>query len=486
MLHGKATIELHNNKTHQDEKIVHDNMLTNWLRDSFYPPQYEVVAGGATGAANRINLTKTAANIFGGLIMFDTVLSTNADDYYFPNPSTAKMVAHADNNVYNGVDIARGSYNAAASSIGAGTITRVWDFTQEKGNGTINSLGLCYAPFGKIGSGLDNKLAINSTNMVSFYDSYLGTISLGLVNIPDTYNASRYYDPANSKVYLMKLASGILTIDEAWYPSTTFNPLRNGIPQTSSLYIDYSVANPYGPYQSTNIDLTQYLGTLSKAEIFGDDRGYLYIMVIITSNGGQWTNNDTRTFIKVDIAAKTYTTFTLTNNTGQTLVGGSTGTSGSGTPPTFGVKGDYMYFKKYNTSTSIYYINMNDNTECGEVLFENGASVSGFYSGESSCFCNCGNWLICAYNIYPDASKQYNSTNVIYIIDGEKAYQPCVSSFGYIGSQGASMGKYGIYQFNAGYTFCIPSLATKLNLDSPVTKTSDMDMRVTYTITDTP
>ena len=76
MLHGKAVIELHNTRTHQSKRIVHHNMLTNWVRDYLKPASFLQTMIGDPAAIHARSWGGVSPSIMlGGLLMFGSTLN---------------------------------------------------------------------------------------------------------------------------------------------------------------------------------------------------------------------------------------------------------------------------------------------------------------------------------------------------------------------------------------------------------------------------
>lgn len=486
MIHGKAIIDLHNNRTHKDERIVHKNMLTNWLRDSLQSAS--VWDKPASGVAANSNFLMTPEQFFGGLMMFDTQLSNDADDYLFPKPSVARMIAHGNNEAYSGSDYSRGSYNAAQSSWSNGTLTRVWDFTQEQGNGSIASLGLCYSVFGKIGSGQSYAAEMNSSGLVNLYATYPRSETLiQTVTYEQTRNVA-FCDVANGTIKTFAFVNGVLKITNAlWQFMSEFNPMRVNVDIYSSLPPQWSYITADAKTQET-VDMSSDLGNISSVSAWIDiDLKKLYIL----ANTSQWTNGQSRKLVTYDITNKTYTVQNVTNYTGATLnylqspnvmLGGQ-----------FAVSNNVLYICGYNNAY-VYYINLSDNTDCGRVTMIDGGDfeMTSASISNNGQFFQYGPFLICAGSI---AVANLNYTSRSFILDNKKAF-----NINLVAPNDAASGS---YQLQSGYYnnakmllapttsnqgalgYCrVPCLATKNNLEATVTKTADMTMRVTYTVTD--
>lgn len=469
MLHGRAIIDLHNNRTHRDERIVHDNMLTNWIRDSINP--WTIYKQGRPAVE-----TMSYDNIFGGLMMFDAALPNDADDYLFPSPHTHKMIAHANNQTYSGADLTRGSYNEAQSVSTDGTITKVWDFTQEQGNGNIASLGLCTTRFAICGNGTKVLPATEARN--TFQKVYNNRSSVDGTDSGKS-RGFRFYDGISGTTIVARCTNGVLSVIEVPAYWSKFNPTVGQHGTSPYFYIPSNVS--VETYDLTAISTNNYIAS------HVSNSGVLYLLF-----GTSWSNGDSRTLVAFDLRARTYTTQTITNNTGEQIRIGL----GDYDNAHFAIDDDgYLYIA--TTASKIAFINLADNTDCGIVKAPNGIDD---LQGASSYICctisRFGKWIIAG-------SRGYLFSNVdatMYIIKKGVSWYGGWSRIQMVGYQyeehlcaGQSIAKhlfaYGGAAGNTNYDYGetlteIPCLATINNLESAVTKTADMTMRVTYTVTD--
>ena len=142
---GSATIEL-TNADGTKQIIKHDNMITNAVADMFRSYM------GDMPLIHKLNFYDYtyAGTIFGGLLLFNDILSDDASDYAIPS---TKIAGYASNTAYSGNDLSRGSRNIAESGLQEdGSYKLVWDFGTSQGNGTIQSIALCPIAMGKIGA----------------------------------------------------------------------------------------------------------------------------------------------------------------------------------------------------------------------------------------------------------------------------------------------------------------------------------------------
>lgn len=469
MLHGRAIIDLHNNKTHLDERIVHDNMLTNWIRDSIKP--WTIYRQGRPSVEDL-----DYNNIFGGLMMFNAALPNDADDYLFPSPHTHKMIAHANHQTYSGTDLTRGSYNEAQSVATDGTITKVWDFTQEQGNGNIASLGLCSIRFAICGNGTKTIPATESRN--TYHRIYNNRSSVD----GTAYGSGRgfrFFDGISGTTIVARCTNGILSVIEVPAHWVKFNPTVGQHGTAPYFYIPSNVS--VETYDLSAISTNNYIAS------HVSNSGVLYMLF-----GTSLANGASTTLVAFDLRARTYTTQTLTNNTGAELRIGLNEWDNAH----FAIDDDgYLYIA--TTSNKIAFINLADNTDCGIVKAPNGADdLQGVNSSICSTISKYGNWIIAGSRGYLFS----NTSAIMYIINKGVSWYGGWSNIQMVGYQsddilcaGQSIAKhlfaYGGYSGNTSGEYGeslteIPCLATINNLESAVTKTADMTMRVTYTVTD--
>lgn len=490
MLHGKAIIELHNTKTHRSERIVHKNLLTNWMGNVLTP---RTVKGmNLINGLTRLNTEEPASFWFGGLMMFESALTQNATDYLFPDPADNRMVAHASGESYTGSDKTRGSFNSGMSSITPGTMTQVWDFVNEQGNGTIASLGLCNPRFAKIGNGQTYAPENNASGKIGLAAYQATSISAGEIGAQGVLRQAAdtgmlYF--TDGFFYSVSIASGTATITKYYWNNKTWNPLRSNIEDMTSplLSTNAKVA------ETKTVDLSEAIGTISGGLSCVTNDGHMYI--ISNSQASNWAVGTTRTLCILDIAAGTYTTQTISNNTGKAIFASVTFNSGG----FMEVHKGYMYF--CTTDKYYAYINLLDDTDAGIVKAPNGvdnlAIINGFDMNTYLCyFSRIGSLLF----FVPDGScgtgSTYTQLQYIALSPGGSLYSNMfapVYNLSYNAMPSAAGFNdpdygilYGIKNRGNFDMYMVPALAltTKNNLDSAVTKTADMTMRVTYTVTD--
>lgn len=466
MLKGHAKIELTNVKTGEKKVIEHDNMLTNYYRDLFTP----------RGIAGR-NIVHTSIawdkqQMFGGILLFENSLDNNADNYKFPHDN--KMVARGSNIAYSGVDTTIGSFNEAESSFGADSATLVWDWTQERGNGTISALGLTSAEGGLIGAGRDiegdtadasilapNTHRVNETPNIG-----------GGTNAPSPV----YVDKTNNKMYAVIYTNNALTVREYQF-------VDNGIDLLTILTVNSSyLLQDISKYKETVVSMASY--NLGSNPVSFCYEGKLYI----TAATGAW-GSGSKTFVRYNFATGTIDTVSISNNTGESIYMTSFATNRTAV---FAIHNGYLYGA--TTANHVVYISLADNTDCGTVKDGNGETIArattvNLYSMFAVVW---GELFFNASTIWAGGKGDANQKKM-YVLDSKNvarrrnlapftmsSYDLFANIDGYNDSAVAIYANQGTGAPVRAYN--LMCLATKNNLDSAVTKTADMTMRVTYTI----
>ena len=477
MLHGHAKIELTNVKTGEKKVIEHDNMLTNWIRDMFTPKGLSadsmVYAYMSEELATR---SYDKESLFGGIVLFEDELSSDANDYSFPSGN--KMIAHGCRSMYSGTDLTFGMFNSEQSSVSDTEMTSVWDFTQERGNGTISSLGLCNYYAGRVGAGQDNP----DTNV------YLLGRFLKVIHIGNNSGALEWkvaYTPwvsiADSAFYCLRgMASGVLTIAKVCFAVSEYDPIRQKIARQVSSYTiqDDMYTYDVSKEELITVNIASYISGNNIPASYAKD-GVIYLTA-----SGTWANGASKTFVKYTIATRQIATQSVTNNTGKTI-------SMNAYVGSWAIFGDDMYFQ--TSDHMIVRINMTDNTDSGVMKDRRGTNIvtSGtvgnpmfvvafgalHFSQTIGLATNCTLWTVEAKDravkraiggFGKSTTTNYSATNSVPATDDEN-YLVCIST-NFSGQR----------VMTRHYNWL--ALSTKQNLDTPVTKTSDMTMRVTYTI----
>ena len=149
-LHGYTKIELTDVKTGKVETQEKHNIVTNAVQNILNGFDRSLnlqamLAGKAYSNASSTDgdITNLITAFYGGLYLYDTPLGSNPDTLFAP--AGAALVGTAlQNTVNTGTNPYRGSYNKAESSVDIenGVVTFVYDFATNQANGTIASVCL--------------------------------------------------------------------------------------------------------------------------------------------------------------------------------------------------------------------------------------------------------------------------------------------------------------------------------------------------------
>lgn len=170
-LKGTTRIELTNVKTGEREVIEKDNLVTNVLSDLLNLNPMGMRLRAYSNTSNNTNNTSNAdmydelgasfeagmlpicPNAVGGILLYEDALEEDPDKYYAPMENL--LVGYSSNDVNTTTDVRRGSMNQVESGpLEDGSGYRfVFDFETTQANGTIASVGLTSERGGKAGYG---------------------------------------------------------------------------------------------------------------------------------------------------------------------------------------------------------------------------------------------------------------------------------------------------------------------------------------------
>lgn len=156
MLKGKTTIELTNVKTGETEKYEDENLVTNVISDimTYNPFLYRLRSNGTSTSVDGYDVgitslastfTPVVGNLIGGIALFEDTLLEAPDVYFAPESNT--IIGYSDNVVNTNDNPKRGSMNQTETKQytdenGNKAQRFVFDFSTSQGNGKISSVGL--------------------------------------------------------------------------------------------------------------------------------------------------------------------------------------------------------------------------------------------------------------------------------------------------------------------------------------------------------
>ena len=145
MLHGHTKIELKNEKTNEIQVIEKDNMITNGLINLFSQIPYMYTISSAQNQNLLTNYLPLNNKAMGGLLLFQETLEEDINNIVIPKNSDNPIIGYASNDVNSSSDIKRGSRNLTESVELNNGYKFVWDFTTSQANGKISSIALTHS-----------------------------------------------------------------------------------------------------------------------------------------------------------------------------------------------------------------------------------------------------------------------------------------------------------------------------------------------------
>lgn len=167
MLKGKSVIELTDVHTGEVERYEDTNLVTEAVRDilnaNIMGMLYNNTSfNGSSGEGWMLPLKK---NIMGGILLYQNELEEREDNIYAPmdNP----LIGYASDDANNTTDTRRGSRNLTESKEIDGGYRFVWDFQTSQANGTISAICLSNTLAGR-GAEFSNNYMLR----LGFYSGY--------------------------------------------------------------------------------------------------------------------------------------------------------------------------------------------------------------------------------------------------------------------------------------------------------------------------
>ena len=446
MLKGHLQIELRNEKTGQVERHEQDNMVTSAVAKVLGLESCHNALAQSSGSY-LCNLLPVGKKALGGIFLFDGALEENADNVHFP------MNVHLTGNAGRKQDTSGkrvGSLNELESGKTDTGYVNVWDFSTSQANGTIASLALThgdggYAPMFYTKKG--NMAFDNSANAAPVaFDAQKGVLYL--------YSAG--------KIYSQKMYTDIIRAN-----SPSLSDLAEVFDFNFTKYSSWQISNGYD--------------------------GYLYAI--------NFTWKSTPSTVPIQIRKVKISDFSFQEEQEMKMEIDDLTLNNSGSSYVWKAIFDgicavckgYLYIVSYD-SKKIYKINLSNVVDRKDFVFED-CTIQSIYpkynGGVAAIFVhkgtNSSGSTVNYYRtglIYPDGEyreDEYGITSTSYKYNAYYAGMEGDNLFianGYDTSN-SSYGSSKVY-----FSYATNYLGTICNLSSPVTKTPEQTMKITYTLTD--
>ncbi len=485
-IHGHTKIELTNQTTGEVEVIEKDNIVTNAVTQLFnaFNGTLNLREANANGEYGITNNWQLLESLYGGLLLYDTPLGSDPDTVFAP-PEANIVGSGTIYRQNNGSGLQRGGYNKTESKIDLedGVVTFVYDFATSQANGTIASVCLTHR-LGGFFNEAEKTLtsADNACTEVYLTSSLFGQEKLfpGAPGQTDVhlYGRPLYADPETDTMIFASLSGKKLTLRHA-----------------SALTREVDLFHPIGTTRITKtetFDLSDFL--LFTGSYFyyyaavGYDADADQIYVVSTPGNEQLKTTDkirVRTYDRKTREAKTYE---FTNPTGAVLAG-NVGGDRPGVRNTGRVLGGCLYMAGYvaNASatapkvTPFYKIPLGDPSKV-ESINNHGLMMPMMQDAHDGRIYYYGSKYGAFGAVLNTATNELHAMEAFYNVD---QYPYC-----FVPVLGQPVTPYTVrYSSSSGTNECDMHqgirrnyLATINDLDTPVTKTADKTMKITYTL----
>lgn len=507
-LKGHTKIELTNVKTGEKKTYEKDNFVTNLFRDAMQP-------AGAYGdlrkyfANNRKTAQEALLDMTRGIVLFDTALPADPDEYSLP--AGVNMTGRGTDAAYNGKDYTLGSYNASESVIdndGSNVGYRfVWDFSTQQANGIIKSICLTPTATANIGFGKSN--AVEDNNKIKLWEKELENASYAEEAVYPGYDSRSdqkdmiWMDFAKNR--LLRVTSGFTSnsraagsffVDKSIIISEYRIPINN-----RSIFDSYNATERrnMSPAKTYTVSMPAELMALCAEtnvyrgfETRTDQKNGILSIILLPEAKCSISAGGTIYAWEINLNTMTSTVKKYTNNTGYTL-GNNTAYESCDSHCIYELD-DYIvtYIPKSTGTQKICCINKASG-ECKEIHLMDGSAVPFKTDG----FCNnclrTGNLMICARQNSLDSTK-VTAYFIIDCVTGTLKNIECYNNYNSVGY--GNSGYFYDYALCAGSrkymmiqnarAFLFPFVFFTINnLDTPIEKTDEQAMKITYTLTKT-
>ncbi len=464
MFKGTTTIELTDVNTGAVETYTDENMVTNALKEIFRPLGYTQDTELMYGHLSDIS------NLLGGLLCFDEALEENPDNLYAP--ATANTVACGVYDMQNTTTgTQRGHYNVSESVLTPedGYVKYVWDFQTAQGNGTIHSVCLTSLTGGYCSYGSEDatqcytgSIYRTCSDTVNRFDvsSYTGASTVNKNVTSMTVGTTEFFfalDPEQDVALYFRVNTGLQSISiikrRAWLKSV-------------SVFCDPLTEKPM--IEEQEVSLSSVLSTTSNVTYNFDKEDST--LSIFTSSASTKTNGSAFDMVQINVNTLETVKYTVTNHTGVTV-----STSGN-----YAIcHNGFLLIKGNSSPYNLYKIEIGNWENVEQFTMKGIDSLTGtvdfaqkgrvYYKGSQFVIANLENMEITPTEHNRSFQSGSNTGANHYPIIGylNQTHQSYITT--------TQVGN-GYIQIQANY------LATINNLTTPVTKTDDKTMKITYII----
>ena len=466
MLKGKTIIELTDVNTGEVEVHEDNNMVTNALNHIFSPFGHYKNSATMFSSSDWLPYYQ---KLLGGILLFDNTIEEDRETLFAP--ASAGLVACAVYGTQNDTtNTCRGNFNTTESEVNLTEkyVKYVYDFSTSQGNGNIASVCLTSKNGGYCSYGTDKNPSRYNSSVMCFGASNTPFSFTGFPNCAGrnggiTVGVTQFLfalDPENDRGYYFRVNStksiSIIKRQCLFKSISVFDTPSNGGRIIETIDI---------PEFTNGMKSTNYF-----SYNFNLEENALYIS---SSTDYRVTAGQSFSVIKISMPSWSVDEYTVSNQSNTDLDIGY----GYSHLSSFCYKG-YIYAAPQSGYTAIYKIKISNGTDVKKIAIP----AAGQSSYNRPQYANAGRIYYCTYShSYMDAKERdlVLNTEREEVLLTENIY-----TFGF-SSMAAPVPVIGdAMALCCGSNFFYPGnyLATINNLDSPVTKTADKTMKVTYII----
>ena len=460
-LKGVMTIELTDSNTGEVETVTEENMITEAVNDIFaYNPFGVHYTTGDT--LDEVQWYKTllpiCPKLIGGILLFTKALPEDASTIY---PAADNLpVAYGGNDVNSTTNVMRGSLNQTESKATDTGYKFVWEFTPSQGNGTIAAAALTSSwggqnAFGSAAGTASTVLKLKAVNL----DGIAKTRQQTFYDAVD-------FDFEKEILTELTFKNSAVIIRKLRVPTFTLGLSEQLNESTTSIIEEKSVA------VSTFKFTDSYDAVIG--DFFDGKDGYWYGF----SSAGNSSGNATVYWVKISQTDYSVEEGTWTlSKTYLMQIGKRDETSTFAERDIYSVlRNGYLYVRAYNKK-GIYKININNSADVTLISFGFTTAwkqLAGSTNGEVYMILVNGIIMGWDFQIGPDdkVTKVSGATRLYYASSPMFQYKNLLLQWG---------GAYGS-EYRTVYLLT-PYLASINNLETPVIKTTEKTMKITYTLT---
>ena len=479
---GTAIIHLTDVATGQTQEIVHDNMVTNAVSDMCIQAGFLKAPITCTALSSEGTI---AEKLFGGLMLWENPLDlTSADDYYMP--AANKCIGYGCKLSNGTVNDKMGSFNEAESGKIDNGYRFVWDFATSQGNGQISAVSLVPRIAGQLGVGLmpekaNSELYVPDSSFISGrseYDELLYCRPYLFANENFLYGVAAYnlgYSATYANEHVSRNGKKLI-LKRVHLPVTKVH-LHDRQLSFNTADSDIEIQLPDSLIISDTA--TKYYGFCNY------DNGFIYLCIGTSNSGGTINTQICKINVQnwscsvIDISGSFKATTTWCEpfaNSGNNKDGVLLAQKARVINNRLLIAAAPGYCVDLNKPTVVQPITYSDGTEINiDALYAPAGKYIYLSSGNSVCMLDTERITASRLNAsyaylkgITSGGDQYNNGKVYHVPHISKKFV------------------FAILYYSSYYYCCIACVAiphvltTKNNLETPVTKTADKTMKITY------